>query len=377
MPNYRIFHLIKSLGRGGAEILLEDGLRYSDRTHFTYGYGYFVPGKDALVSSLTAQGADVVCFSCRSPASMFLSVRRVARLLKQSNVDLLHCHLPLGGIIGRLAARIAGIPVIYTEHNVWERYHPVTRRVNLLTWKWQDAVIAVSQAIQRSIQAHVGNHVPVKVIHNGIDVDSFRFSPEARARVRAEIGIHPNAPVVGTVAVFRRQKRLDDWLRAAKIIKTRFPDTHFILVGDGPMKRELESRCASLGMTNSVHFIGYQTEVSRFLCPMDVFMNSSIFEGLPLAIAEAAAAGLPVVATAVGGVPEIVLNEQTGYLVPARQPEALAERVGRILSNPDLGKEFGRKGCQFVEKNFSIQRMIREMEELYTEVLTSNRTLQS
>jgi len=185
--SYRVFHLIKSLGRGGAETLLTNGLQYADHERFNYGYGYFLPWKNAIVPSLQQQGAEVICFNSRRVPSMLLSVPAVSRFLKKWKADLLHCHLPVAGIVGRLAGRLSGIPVIYTEHSVMEQYHPWTRRMNLLTWKMQDCVVAVSKQVSASIAANAGSRIPVHVVQNGIPVERFVRSPEDAKRIRAEL----------------------------------------------------------------------------------------------------------------------------------------------------------------------------------------------
>jgi hypothetical protein len=149
----RVFHLIKGLGRGGAEMLLPEGLRFADRKHFCYGYGYFLPQKLSMVRGLEDQEVEVTCFTARSNPSILASTFRVARHLKSWDADLLHCHMPMAGVVGRVAARLAGIPVVYTEHNKMERFHPLSRWLNLVTWTWQHEVVAVSEDVAKSIAA--------------------------------------------------------------------------------------------------------------------------------------------------------------------------------------------------------------------------------
>lgn len=129
-----VFHLIKSLGRGGAETLLPETLRFADRDRFVYGYGYFLPWKDDLVTEFEAQDVEVKCFDAKSNTHILLSARRVANYLQGWDADIMHCHLPIAGIVGRLAGRWASVPVVYTEHYLQEQYHPVTRWGNHYTW---------------------------------------------------------------------------------------------------------------------------------------------------------------------------------------------------------------------------------------------------
>lgn len=373
---HRIFHLIKSLGRGGAEVLLEQGLRFADRDQFTYGYGYFLPWKNALVSDLQQQGGEVTCFNSNHVANMILSIPKVSSFLKKWKADLIHCHLPMAGVVGRFAGRISAIPVVYTEHNVMERYHSWTRRANLLSWKWQDWVVAVSHEVSASIQSHAGKSIPVSVVQNGVPVNSFIFSAEKRQQIRQELGIDQDAPVVGTVAVFRTQKDLFSWLKAAEVIRKNHRDAQFLLVGDGLLLNEVKAESVRLGLTDVARFVGLKEDVRPYLSAMDVYLNSSVFEGLPISLLEAMSIQLPIVATSVGGVPEVVIDGKTGFLVPPREPEMLGEKVSLLLSNKELRHEFGSAGRAMVEDQFSMQRMVRQLEELYLRVLEKRALVQ-
>lgn len=365
----RVFHLIKGLGRGGAEgLLLGCGDRGRDPA-VTYGAGYFLPWKDALEAPLRSTGVEVVRFTARSSVGMAFQVGRIASFLRTWRADLLHCHLPLAGVVGRLAGRVAGTPVVYTEHNLMERYHPWTRRANLWSWRLQARVVAVSAEVASSIERHAGGRVPVRVVRNGVPVARLRRDPEAGAEVRRRLGIPPEAPVVGQVAVFRRQKRLDLWLETARQVLRDRPDARFVLVGDGPLRPEIERRSRELGLTSAVTFTGLQDDVRPFLSAIDLLLVTSEFEGLPLVLLEAMALELPVVATAVGGVPEAVADGRTGRLVPFGEPGASAAATLALLANPTRAREMGRAARRRVKTEFSTDRMMVELEALYREVV--------
>jgi glycosyltransferase involved in cell wall biosynthesis len=365
----RVFHLIKSLGRGGAETLLMQGIGAVHSPRVTFGVGYFLPWKDALAAPLRARGAEVVCFEAGSELALLLRALDVARFLRRWRPDVLHCHLPLAGVVGRLAGRLARVPVVYTEHNVMERYRPWTRRLNVATWRLQAHAIAVSREVADSIRRHAPASVPVTTIPNGIPVAAFAPDPPVGSRMRATLGIPDGVPVVGTVAVFRIQKRLDLWLEAAARVARTDPTARFLLVGDGPLRAELEARAASLGLAGAVHFVGLQTDVRAYLAAMDVYLLSSDFEGLPLGLLEAMAAERPVVATAVGGVPEAVVDDQTGTLVPPRDVERLAEATSALLADRDRRRRMGRAARARAERCYGIGAMTVELERLWRSVV--------
>lgn len=369
----RVFHLIKGLGRGGAEgLLLGCGERPPDGA-VTYGAGYFLPWKDALAEPLRDRGVEVVRFTARGGPGMLARVPRIASFLRRWRADLLHCHLPLAGVVGRLAGKLAGVPVVYTEHNLMERYHPWTRRANLWTWRLQARVVAVSAEVAASIDRHAGARVPVRVVRNGVPVEDLRRAPEAGAEVRRRLGIPQDAPLVGQVAIFRRQKRLDLWLETAREILRARPETRFVLVGDGPLRPEVEARAGALGLADAVSFAGLQDDVRPFLSAMDLLLVTSEFEGLPLVLLEAMALELPVVATAVGGIPEVVRDGETGRLVPFGRPAEAAAATLEVLADPAVRHAMGRAARRRVAEEFDTRRMMEQLETLYREVVDESR----
>jgi glycosyltransferase involved in cell wall biosynthesis len=350
-------------------MLLPEGLRFADRGRFEYRYGYFLPWKDAMVPALRAQDVEVSCFGGRNNLQILMSARRIAGMLRREAVDVLHCHLPVAGAVGRIAGRMAGVPVVYSEHNKQERYHRMTRLLNRSTWNWQARVVAVSGDVANSIDKHIRSAVPVEVVLNGVDVTRYSRDNSDPGSVRERYGIPPDAPVVGTVAVFRVQKRLEDWLEAARLLRARHPYVHFLLVGDGPVRSDVEARIASSGMEDVVHLPGLQEEVRPFLAAMDVYMMSSLFEGLPVALLEAMSMECAPVCTAVGGIPEVIRSGENGYLAEPERPEQLAGLVADLLDDPVRVRELGAAARATVEERFSMKRMARELEAIYEQLV--------
>ena len=330
-------------------------------------------GRTRSVPALDAQGADVVCFEAPGNARILLAARRVARHLKRWNADLVHAHLPVAGAVARLAGRLAGVPVVYTEHNLMERYHPLTRRLNLATWGLQAQAIAVSADVEDSIRRHAGDRVPVRTVLNGVNIRSYDPANYDGTAVRSAWGIPAEAPLVGTVAVFRTQKRLDHWLDVARQVHEAMPEVHFLLVGDGPLRGEVEAGIREHGLEEAVHLAGLQEETRPYFAAFDAYLMTSQFEGLPIALLEAMAMGVPSVVTAVGGIPELVEDGVNGHLHPFGALEGLATSLGRILEDKEYRRALGVAARQRVVDGFSMERMQGELEAIYERVIAEHR----
>lgn len=366
----KVLWLIKGLGLGGAEKLLALSAPYLDRRRYEYQAAYLLPWKTALVADLQSAGVPVTCLNHRISGDPRV-VYRIARLLRSERIDILHVHLPYTAVVGRLAARLAGTPrVIYTEHNLQERYRPVTRFLNQVTMGLSDLTIAVSEEVRRSLlTSPLVRNKNVRTILNGVDVDLLVKAASEGGDVRGELGIPADRQIVGVVNVFRVQKRLDVWIRAARIVAQTMPDVVFVLVGDGPVRGDIEAQARRDGLDRRVYFTGLRHDAPRLMAAFDVFMLSSEFEGLPVAVLEAMALRIPVVATRVGGLPAVIDDGYSGFLVEPGNPEALADQVTTLLRAPALRQSFADAGAVRVREQFSTARMVRETEDIYRQVL--------
>jgi len=365
----RIFHLVKGLGRGGAETLLVRTSHTEPLTPRRNAYGYFLPWKDALVPELQAEGCAVRCFSARNPVEMILRLPELLSFLRSWRPDLIHGHLPLAGVMGRLAGKILGVPVVYTEHNLQERYHPLTRIANRLTWPLQAQAIAVSAEVQESISRSLPSSTPSQIVLNGVDCEKFTPDPGLREKVRADLGIASSDFLIGTVAVFRKQKRLDLWLDAAKRLAIDFPDLQFVMVGDGPERPTVENLIAEYGLSSRVHLPGLSADVLPYYCAFDAFFMSSDFEGLPVALLEAMACEVPAVVTDAGGIGEVIRDPQEGLVASVGDVDQLTSHLRALASDRERAQEIGRQGRRRVQEAFSLARMSEELEGIYRKVL--------
>ncbi|PPK87970.1 glycosyltransferase involved in cell wall biosynthesis [Neolewinella xylanilytica] len=367
----KIYHLIKSLGRGGAEMLLPETLRVHDGDAFAFRYAYFLPHKGQVAEDLRGMGVTVDCYSASNNAAILAKTAEVAKTAREWGADLIHCHLPIAGVVGRLVGRLTGIPVIYTEHNKQERYHFLTRQLNLRTMAWNKYVITCSGDVKVSLDAHRRlPTTPVVPLLNGVNTE--RFSPAAYPHDRAvrELGLPKGKLIVGTVCVFRTQKRLHLWLDLAHRLYRANPQLHFVIVGDGPEEERLRTQVSEQGMDAVITFPGRIQEVRPWLAAMDVYLMTSEFEGLPIAMLEAMSMELPVVATAAGGIGEAVTHDKEGFLAPVEEWSSLVGPLDRLLHDESLRRTIGTAARDRVQRGFSIERMTRELERIYRQVVT-------
>ncbi len=362
----KVLHIIKSLGRGGAEMLLQETLKQHDKTAFEFHYIYFLPWKDQMVAGLEENGAIVKNLPASNNVLIVLQIRKIIKYIRQNKIELLHCHLPWAGFVGRLIHVLTGIPVIYSEHNKQERYHWITRAINRLTFNRQNIAIAVSNDVAVSIQKNIHPKIPVQTILNGANTAHFVRNNEAGINIRRSYNIDPDCIVIGTIAVFRFQKRLKEWIDIFKIIHQKFPQVRGCIVGDGILNEEIRGYLKQQEMEEKIIFPGLQTNVLPWLSAMDIFMMTSEFEGLPVALLEAMSMECAVVCTDAGGIKEVIRDKQDGFLVPVNDWRDIEKPLIYLLENTGEIKAFGQKARQRVEESFSLQAMIDQTEKLYS-----------
>jgi glycosyltransferase involved in cell wall biosynthesis len=242
--------------------------------------------------------------------------------------------------------------------------------VNPLLGRLPFAIFAVSADLRLHMIAEGLPSQRVTVIRNGIDPGS-RPSPAARWAARSSLGLAPDALVVATAGRLDPVKDLPALVDALAILRLAEPAARLVIIGDGPERARLEQQAATLGVTPALCFTGYRSDVRQLLAAADVYANSSIHEGVSLTILEAMATGLPVVATRVGGTPEVVLEPETGVLVPARSPTALASALATLLHTPGRRRAMGDAARARVKSHFSIDAMVTRYLEAYRSSLRS------
>jgi sugar transferase (PEP-CTERM/EpsH1 system associated) len=320
-----------------------------------------------LAARVEAQGVRLACVH-KPPGIRLETFGRLSSLWRELRPEVVHTHQVGALFYAGPAARRTGVPlVVHTEHGRFYDQRRRTRWIGRLAGRHAARFFCVTADIAAAAQAH--HIVPrrkIQVVPNGIDTDRFRDRGEG-SLVRASLGIPPEAPLIGTIGRLCQDKRQDLLIRAFQ--RARLADPHLLIVGDGPWMGRLRELVADLGLGDRVHFAGYQPQPERYLQAMDVFALSSQTEGMPLTVLEAWAAGVPVVATRVGGLPELVDDGRTGLLVACDEEEALARALGDLAADPACARRLGAAGRDRVEARFSLRRMADAYHRHYLELL--------
>jgi glycosyltransferase involved in cell wall biosynthesis len=369
----RVLLLIKGLAVGGAEKLLVSSLPYLDTKAFDYRVAYFLSEKNNLVSEIEKAGIPVTCLNINRLYDLS-AVFRLTSHLRKEKIDILHIHSPHAGILGRIAARLSGVKVIaYTEHMPIDRLGVVARYCNILTYPLDDLNIGVSNAVLKSVLHRlIIKHGKYVTVHNGIDLNTVSRQQTDIKQIKKEFGIDPKFKIVGNVANLYPGKGHKYLLEAARIILDRYPDVVFLIVGKEKNIKDLEelkNLTKRLNIENRVIFAGFRQDTFRLIPAFDIFVLPSLWEGFGIVLLEAMSFGKPVIASNVDGIPEIIDDGKNGYLVEPRNPDRIAEKTLFLLENPQICNQMGMDGKQKVFSHFSIEKKVKEVEKLYTELV--------
>ncbi|MCK4413482.1 MAG: glycosyltransferase [Candidatus Eisenbacteria sp.] len=363
----RVIHLIKATGIAGAERHLLDLLPELRARECDARLLVLVEPREPLPGFLDAaheRGVPAESLVIRGDCDVGLWARLV-RHFRRERPTIVHTHLIHADFHGIPAARHARVPtVVTTRHdgNDFRRRLPI-RIVNRWLWRRVDAGIAASHALQRFSRDVEGARVPIRVIHHGIAA----IPPEDPGAVRAALGLARDALVVGIVSRLTEQKGVADGIDAFAAVASSNPQASLLIAGDGPARRSLERHAEALGPRARVRFLGWRTDSRAVIAALDLLIAPSLREGFGLGVLEAMARGVPVLATRVGGIPEIVIDGETGLLVPPADPRALAGGLGRLLADPALRTQLGAAGLDRARGYFSLERMADQTLAVYDE----------
>ena len=385
----RILRVIARLNMGGPALhvsYLSSGLR--ERGYeTTLVAGSVSPGEQSMAYVAEELGVQVTTIPHLhreiSPLRDLLATFRLARIMRELRPQILHTHTAKAGAVGRAAALLAGRArppiVVHTFHgHVLRGYFGrfwtgVFRTLERLLARPTDVLVAVSPEVRDELVAMgIGPESKFAVIRLGIQLEErVAIDPATRAETRRVMGIGDDRFVVGWIGRMTGVKRTDDVLRAVRLLRDRGVDACLCMVGDGPDRDQVEQLAGELGIVRHCLFPGYQEEVGQFFSAFDVFVLPSGNEGTPVTAIEALAGGCPVVATRVGGVPDVVRDGEDGFLVEPGAVDELAERLAQLAADPKLRARMGASGRDRVVARYSVPRLIDDVDVLYRGLLVA------
>jgi glycosyltransferase involved in cell wall biosynthesis len=381
----RVAHLITQLELGGAQRNTLYTVSHLDRGQYE---PILICGEGGILDE-EARAGDWLTYFVKwlvrpvHPIKDTIALIALYRLFREIKPHIVHTHSSKAGILGRIAAYLAGVPVIiHTFHGFgftpgqskWMRRLFV--RLEQFCALLSTHLIFVSKDNEEEAKAlGIGTNKTHSLIRSGITIphpQPLSLKGEGGRRpgegIRRECGIPDEAWVVATIGNFKPQKNPMDVIKTAKEVLAKDPSVHFLMAGDGELRASVEALAQSEGITSQVHFLGWRQDVPALLAASNCFLLTSLWEGLPRAIVEASAARLPSVAYAVNGVKEIIQDGETGFSIPPHQPEIAAEKILWLKDHPQDAKQMGQKARAAIEKEFDIDRMVRQQESLYKEL---------
>lgn len=311
------------------------------------------------------------------PLKDLLALIDLYSFIKKNSIEIVHTHSSKAGILGRLAARLAGVKaVIHTVHGWSFNDYQLSFIRHLYLFlerfcaKFTSRIIVVSQRDRdKGLANGIGNQDKYVLIRYGINCREYKSSAK-RDEVRKSLGLERSDLVVGMVACFKPQKAPLDFVKSAHAISKTFPAVRFVLIGDGALRAKITRLIKSIGLENKFILTGWRHDIPLILSSLDIFTLTSLWEGIPIAVLEAMAAGVPVVATDTGGIREVVLDGITGYLVKPSDTQAMQGRIAQLLENNSLRKGFAERSAQIIEgSEFSLDNMLKMTERLYLNLL--------
>jgi len=361
-----VAYLITELSVGGAQSALLRLLRGINRKQFAPSVACLFNGDGATGEAIRALGIPVFDAKMQSKTDL-RALFSVFHWLTIVRPIILHTSLFHANLIGRIAGRLAQVPIVLCSERTMAMESSWRYRLNRLTIGMVDGVIAVSETVRDFFVKQIGlPQDKMFVIYNGVETET--ASMKTKEQAREELGLPLDALVIGAVLRLEAVKGVDDLLRAFAQVEVKQP-VYLAIVGDGTERELLFALAEELGITHRVFWAGQRNQASKLIPAFDLFVQPSRHEGMPNAVLEAMASALPIVATAVGGTSEAVADGESGLLVPAGDLEAIAAAITRLLDDAELRHRMGQIGRERVKDLFSVEQMVHKTECLYTSML--------
>lgn len=383
----RVLHLITRMIVGGAQentLLTVLGLNIKTDYEITLLTGPSLGPEGMLIDQTSTSFRLEVCPALKrniNPVFDLIAFWKIYNFIKKNKFDIVHTHSSKAGILGRFAAKLARVPIIihtihglpfFAEQNKW--LNKIYIFLEKLTASFTDTIICVSQSIiDEAVQAHVAKKEKFVKIYSGIDLTHYKKDPRIREAYRARLGIPQDSLVVGKLARLFNLKGHEFLLKAAVIVKQKFPKFKLLFIGDGILKEQLEQEAKKLGLEDCLIFTGLirpQT-VPYYLQSLDVLAHVSLHEGLPRAVVQGFALEIPVVCFDLDGAKDIIRNGANGILVSPKNIPELAKALSKLLGDEPLRKQMGEQGNQLIRAAFDCQTMVSEIDFVYRKLLKS------
>ncbi len=339
------------------------------------------PNKESYADAFNQLGLRVIPLEMYreiNPLRDGWSFLKLLRILTKEKWDIVHTHSSKAGFLGRIAARLAGVPVIVHTPNAFAFDRPLHPFRNLLyvflerlAGFFCDALIAVSPS-EEELARKVVSPEKTRLICNGIDLKEFDFTLDPRTKKKM-LGLPEDKPMVLTIGRFAHQKSPGIFIVAAKKVLAQRKDVFFVMVGDGPLLSQVKEKVVREGLQRSIPILAWRPDAKEIIAACDVYVLSSLWEGLPYTVLEAMALRKPVVATAARGTRDVVREGVNGFLVSFQDPETMAHRILKLLHDGELAKRMGEAGRAMVEKEFLLEPKIQKTASLYLELLKRKR----
>lgn len=363
----KISYLITELSIGGAQTALFRLLRHLDRTQFQPTAITLFHGIGAVAQQIRALDMPVTDLGMSAKWRLD-ALGRLFVLLRQQKPDILHSWMFHANVPARIIGRLASVPVIISSERTMGQESQLRHRLNRWTAPLADRILCVSEQVQRYAQEEIGLPAHKLItIPNGIELSQFAQLP-SQAAARAQLDLPMDGFIVGAIGRPRPVKGYHFLLQAWAKWHPAPSNRLLLFVGDGPDRPALQAQATRLGVADSVQFWGDRSDVLQIMPALNLLVSSSLHEGMSNVILEAMAAGLPVIATAVGGTPELVLHEQTGLLLPSADPLAMSHALAQLWSNPSQAQQLGKNGQQRIWQQFDLQKTVQQTETVYRQL---------
>lgn len=370
----KIAHIIREKDRGGISSIVFPLIKHLESRGFQVLL--VILGKGSLIEEAVKRRINVKFFEKRIRGFDPSVLKKMINILKEENVALIHTHSIGSNLYGRLVKTFLKVPVVTTVHadtlstlkGIFRKdiIGSILYRIDISMSRYSDRIITVSNALKEKLIERGINKEKISVVYNGIEKCNEEKELDTLS-IKERFGI-TNEKVVGIVGRLSAVKNHVLFLRSAKILLDKGIKAKFLVVGDGPLKKDMERLAEELGIKENVIFTGWYNKIHQLYKIMDIFVLSSHMEGMPVTLLEAMANSIPVVATRVGGIPEIVEDGKTGFLVPPDDPDSLSRAIYSLLDDPLKRREMGLVGAEVIKKKFTLRIMADAVGGLYDEL---------